>query len=54
MKIDIVEINKIIDKEMEFAKEVNPVMALGMSHIKRMINEYDDFLEREANNNNIN
>lgn len=33
------EIFEIIDKEIEFAKQINPVMALGMSQIKRMLEE---------------
>jgi len=49
MKIDIADINKIIDGEIKYAKQVNPVMALGMSQIKRILNEMDDKLESEAN-----
>lgn len=45
MKIDICEINRIIEEEVEFAKEINPIMALGMNHVKRMLNEYNDSLE---------
>ena len=37
MKIE--RINELIDAEIEFAKQVNPVMALGMSQIKRILNE---------------
>lgn len=43
MKIEIEKINEIINKEIEYAKQVSPIMALGMEHIKRIINEkYDD------------
>jgi hypothetical protein len=49
MKIDIVDINKVIDKEMEYAKQANPIMALGMSQIKRILNEMNDKLELETN-----
>lgn len=45
MKIDIEIINKIIDKEMDYAKEVNPVMALGMNQVKEVINKYNTKLE---------
>ena len=30
---------EIIDKEQEYAKEVNPIMYLGMEQIKKLINE---------------
>lgn len=36
MKIE--KINELIDKEIEFAKHVNPVMALGMEQIKVILN----------------
>lgn len=49
MKIDVEKINEIIDKEVEFAKQVNPVMALGMEQIRTILNKYDDELERKAN-----
>ena len=29
----------IIDKEQEYAKEVNPIMYLGMEQIKKLINK---------------
>lgn len=35
----IKKINELIDKEIEYAKQVNPVMALGMSQIKKILNE---------------
>jgi hypothetical protein len=53
MKIDIIDINKAIDKEMEYAKQVNPIMALGMSQIKRILNEINDKLESGTNNINV-
>lgn len=37
MKEGLEEAIKIIDKEVEFAKEVNPVMTLGMNQIKELI-----------------
>ena len=30
---------EIIDKEQEYAKEVNPIMYLGMEQIKKLINK---------------
>ncbi|MEG1313420.1 MAG: hypothetical protein RSD40_03810 [Bacilli bacterium] len=48
MKIDIEIINEIIDKEMDYAKNVNPVMALGMSYVKDIINKYNNKLEKEC------
>ncbi|AIY85372.1 hypothetical protein U729_3103 (plasmid) [Clostridium baratii str. Sullivan] len=48
MKIDIEEINEIINKEIEFAKQVNPVMALGMEQIRRVLNEYNYELDKKA------
>ena len=30
---------EIIDKEQEYAKEVNPIMYLGMEQIKELINK---------------
>lgn len=39
MSMKIEKINKLIDEEMEYAKQVNPVMALGMSQIKKILNE---------------
>ena len=36
MKIE--KINELIDKEIEFAKQINPVMALGMKQIKVILN----------------
>ena len=30
---------EIIDKEQEYAKEVNPIMCLGMEQIKELINK---------------
>ena len=38
--LSIEEINKIIDDEIEYAKEVNPHMAIGMLQIKKQINNY--------------
>lgn len=38
--ISIEVINELIDSEVEFAKKVNPVMALGMEQIKRKLNNY--------------
>lgn len=49
MKIDVEKINEIIDKEVEFAKQVNPVMALGMEQIRKILNKYDDELEENTN-----
>lgn len=37
--ITIDRINEIIDKEMEFAKKVNPQMAFGMAQIKLLLNK---------------
>ncbi|NCI20621.1 hypothetical protein [Clostridium botulinum] len=37
MKEGLEEAIKIIDKEMELAKQINPVMALGMDQIKDLI-----------------
>lgn len=37
--MDINKINEIIDEEIEFAKQVNPQMAMGMSQIKKVLNE---------------
>ncbi len=36
--ITIDRINEIIDKEMEYAKKVNPQMCLGMAQIKKLLN----------------
>lgn len=40
MKISIEKINELIEKEMEFARQVNPVMAMGMSQVKKILNDY--------------
>lgn len=40
MKISIEKINELIEKEMEFAKQVNPMMAMGMSQVKKILNDY--------------
>lgn len=40
--MDINKINQLIDSEMEFAKKVNPQMALGMSQIKKLLNEHQE------------
>lgn len=37
MKEGLEEAIKIINKEMELAKQINPVMALGMDQIKDLI-----------------
>lgn len=49
MKVDINEINKLIDKEYKHALQINPEMAFGMKHIKVILNQYDDKLEKESN-----
>ena len=51
VKLDVNEIIKIIDKEMEFAREVNSQMALGMLRIKELIIKANDEKEAEANKN---
>ncbi|TCO69531.1 regulator [Marinisporobacter balticus] len=48
MKIDILEINNLLDKEIEFAKQVNPQMAMGMAQIKKIINKLN--AEKETGN----
>lgn len=40
MKIE--KINELIDKEIEFAKKVNPVMALGMKQIRDILNKEEE------------
>lgn len=35
----IEKINEIIDKELEYAREVNPIMAMGMIQIKMILNQ---------------
>lgn len=40
--MDIKIINKIIEEEIKEAKQINPVMALGMSHVKMVLNEYEE------------
>jgi len=40
VKISIEKINELIEKEMEFARQVNPVMAMGMSQVKKILNDY--------------
>lgn len=37
MREGLEEAVKIIDNELEFAKQVNPVMAMGMQHVKNLI-----------------
>jgi len=51
IKFDVIEIIKIIDKEIEFAREVNSQMALGMLRIKELIIKTDNEKEAEANKN---
>ena len=52
MQFDVIEIIKIIDKEMEFvAREVNSQMALGMLRIKELIIKTNNEKEAEANRN---
>jgi len=51
MQFDLIEIIKIIDKEIEFAREINPQMALGMLRIKELIIKANDEKEAEANKN---
>jgi len=51
MQFDVTEIIKIIDKEIEYAKEVNSQMALGMLRIKELIIKADNKKEAEANKN---
>lgn len=50
MKLDIVEINKRLDEEIEFAKGCGmPQFVMGLQQAKKVINKLDDELEREAN-----
>jgi len=51
MQFDVTEIIKIIDKEMEFAREVNSQMALGMLRIKELIIKVNNEKEAKANKN---
>ena len=51
MQFDLTEIIKIINKEMEFAREVNSQMALGMLRIKELIIKANNEKEAEANRN---
>ena len=51
MQFDMTEIIKIIDKEIEFAREVNSQMALGMLRIKELIIKTNNEKEAEANKN---
>lgn len=37
--MEIKRINELIDKEIEYAKQVNPIMALGMSRIRDILNK---------------
>ena len=39
MVIGLIKALEIIDKEQEYAKEVNPIMYLGMEQIKELINK---------------
>lgn len=38
--LSIEKINELIEKEMEFANQVNPQMAMGMAQIKKVLNDY--------------
>lgn len=38
--LSVEEINKIIDDEIEFARDVNPHMAMGMIQVQKQINKY--------------
>lgn len=50
MKIDITEINKVLDEEIEFAKGcVMPQFVMGLQQAKKILNQLDDTKEREAN-----
>ncbi|WP_300382089.1 hypothetical protein [Clostridium sp.] len=40
MEISKEKIFEIIDKEMEFAKQINPQMAFGMLQIKTVLEEH--------------
>ena len=37
--LNIETINKLIDKELEFARQVNPQMAMGMIQVKKILND---------------
>lgn len=42
MKLSIEEFNELLKYEIEFAEEINPVMALGMKRIKEIVNTVED------------
>lgn len=47
MELRIDEVNEVIDREIEFAKSINPHMAMGMRQIKLVINQYHDERSKE-------
>ncbi|QUH21949.1 hypothetical protein [Alkaliphilus sp. B6464] len=49
MKIGIVEINELIDKEIESEKQVNSQIVMGMVKIKESLNKLYDEKEAQAN-----
>lgn len=52
MKIDILEINKRLEDEIEFAKGCGmPQFVMGLQQAKKVINKLDDELEKEASRN---
>ena len=42
MKLSIEEFNELLSYEIEFAEEINPVMALGMKRIQEIVNTVED------------
>ena len=49
MKAGLKKAIEIINKELEFAKQVNPQMALGMDQVKSLINKELEMQEEKEN-----
>ena len=42
MKLSIEEFNELLKYEIEFAEEINPVMALGIKRVKEIVNTLEE------------
>lgn len=50
MKVDIVEINETLDKEIEFAKGCGmPQFVMGLIQAKKVLNDIDNEKENKSN-----
>lgn len=48
MKLSIEEFNELLKYEIEFAEEINPVMALGMRRVQDIVNTLEEELQLKS------